>query len=130
MFKAKDKDWKKSLTTEQYNVCRLGATEQSFSGQYLYNKEKGMYYCVCCDHPLFSSDTKFESGSGWPSFYDVSTKGNVRLVDDNSYGMHRIEVRCANCDAHLGHVFDDAPQTKTGKRYCINSLALDFKSKK
>jgi len=123
----KDEDFKKKLTPEQHRVLRQGDTEAPFTGKLLHNKEKGMYSCVACGMSLFSSDTKFESGSGWPSFYDVVEKGNVKLIEDNSHGMRRVEVRCANCDSHLGHVFHDAPQTPTGVRFCINSSALDFK---
>lgn len=123
----KDEDFKQKLTPEQYRVLRQGDTEAPFTGKLLHNKENGTYQCAACGKPLFSSGTKFESGSGWPSFYDVAEKGNVKLIEDNSHGMHRVEVRCANCDSHLGHVFKDAPQTPTGMRFCINSAALDFK---
>jgi peptide-methionine (R)-S-oxide reductase len=119
-------DPKKQLTPEQYNICFLKGTEPPFSGKYVDNHESGMYVCVHCGKQLFSSDTKFDSGTGWPSFYDVVKKGNVKLLADDTLGMHRTEVQCGNCGAHLGHVFSDGP-APTGQRYCINSLALNFK---
>jgi len=120
-------DFKKKLTAEQYAVMREGSTEAPFSGKLLHNKDKGTYRCAACGVELFDSATKFDSGSGWPSFYDLKNKKNVHLVEDNSQGMQRIEVKCATCGSHLGHVFNDAPQTPTGMRFCINSCALDFK---
>lgn len=120
-------DWKKKLTPEQYHVLREKGTEAPFTGKYLDMKEKGMYTCAACGTPLFSSETKFESRDGWPSFYDVVEKGNVTLKEDDSFGMHRIEVECAKCGGHLGHLFDDGPTDNAGKHYCINSCALDFK---
>ncbi len=124
-----DDNWKKKLTPEQYRVLREKGTESPFTGKYVNMHDDGMYHCAGCNTPLFSSDTKFDSKSGWPSFYDVADKGNVKLIEDNSHGMHRTEVVCKTCGGHLGHVFDDGPQDKTGKRFCINSCALEFKKK-
>lgn len=121
-------DWKKKLTPEQYNVCRLGGTESPFSGKYYKHKEAGTYICVACQQELFSSSTKYDSGSGWPSFYDVVNSKNVTIKEDFSHGMHRLEVLCSKCGSHLGHVFNDGP-APTGQRWCINSVSLDFKPK-
>lgn len=124
-----DEEWQKELTEEQYRVMRKAGTERPFTGKYVDHHEDGTYHCAACEAPLFSSDTKFESGSGWPSFYDVVEQGNVELTTDHSHGMKRTEVKCAACGGHLGHVFDDGPSQKTGQRFCINSCALDFKKK-
>lgn len=118
-----DDDFKKELTPEQYHILREKGTEAPFTGKYLDSKEKGMYNCAACGKELFSSDTKFDSGTGWPSF-DQAIPGAVEFRDDNEFGMHRTEVVCANCGSHLGHVFDDGPANTTGKRYCINSACL------
>ncbi len=116
-----------NLTDEQKEVLFNKATEAPFSGQYLNNYQAGNYYCANCGNFLFSSETKFDSGSGWPSFYNTATKEAVKLVEDRSANMQRVEVQCAKCGGHLGHVFNDAPETPTNMRFCINSLALDFK---
>jgi peptide-methionine (R)-S-oxide reductase len=121
-----DAEWRKELTPGQYAVARQKATERPFTGEYLHNKAEGVYACVACGLPLFSSKTKFESGSGWPSFWDVIQTGNVELRQDNSHGMQRVEVVCSRCGSHLGHLFEDGPGETTGLRYCINSIALDF----
>lgn len=121
---------RKKLTPEQYNICFLKGTEPPGSGEYEHTMTPGTYHCVVCDTPLFSSTTKYDSGSGWPAFWDMAHPGAIIKREDNSLGMRRIEVLCANCDSHLGHVFPDGPRDKTGLRYCINSLALKFKPSK
>lgn len=123
-------EWKQKLTPEQYHILREKGTEQPFTGKYYNNHETGMYECAACGHELFSSDAKFDSGSGWPSFDQPVNRENVELIPDNSMFMQRTEVLCKNCGSHLGHVFDDGPNETTGKRYCINSCSLNFKSRK
>ena len=124
-----DEDFKKKLTPEQYHILREKGTEAPGTGKLLHNHKTGNYTCGACGQVVFTSDTKFDSGSGWPSFYDVANTKAVKLAEDVSNGMHRVEVMCANCGSHLGHVFNDAPDQPTGMRFCINSAALDFKEK-
>lgn len=125
-WRSKSEDeWKKTLTPQQFEICRKAGTERPFSGRYNEHKGEGVYKCSSCGNVLFTSEAKFESGTGWPSFSSVLDPNTVELVPDQSHGMERVEVRCARCGAHLGHVFDDGP-APTGKRYCINSVCLDF----
>ena len=125
MTNTPDKDLRERLTRQQYKVTQKGGTERAFSGEYWKTKTPGVYHCIVCDAPLFESDAKYDSGTGWPSFSDEITDGRVARVEDNAHGMVRTEAQCANCAAHLGHVFPDGP-TPTGERYCMNSASLNL----
>jgi peptide-methionine (R)-S-oxide reductase len=128
MKKKSDKEWKEKLSPQQYYILREKGTEPPFSGTLYHNKDDGMYHCAACGSPLFKSDTKYDSGSGWPSFYEPVSKEAISEHSDDSLGMKRTEITCSNCGGHLGHVFPDGPNP-TGLRYCVNSVSMDFKKK-
>jgi peptide-methionine (R)-S-oxide reductase len=128
--KKSEAEWRKQLTAEQFHVAREKGTERAFTGAYWDNHKEGLYRCIGCGEPLFSSDTKFDSGTGWPSFTEPMPGANVEMEEDTAYGMRRIEVHCKKCGAHLGHVFPDGPRDKGGQRFCINSCSLNFEEKK
>ena len=123
-----DEQWRSKLSAEEYRVCREKGTEPPFSGEYYHNQQSGKYLCKCCGEMLFDSSDKYDSGSGWPSFDRPASEQVIRYEEDNSLGMRRVEAMCERCGSHLGHVFDDGPADSTGKRYCINSLSLDFEA--
>ncbi len=129
MLEKDDRYWKDKLTSEEYKVLRLKGTEAPFSGKYYQHDEKGSYTCAACGNVLFNSKTKYDSDCGWPSFFDLADRGSVEIHKDSSHGMNRTEVTCSKCGGHLGHLFDDGPRDKGGKRYCINSVSLNFKPK-
>ena len=122
-----ENEWKKKLTPEQYKILRMKETEPAFSGEYYHNKETGRCRCAGCGAPLFSSEDKYDSGSGWPSFDRAVDEKNIKIAEDTSHGMKRLEIMCGRCGGHLGHIFDDGPQETTGKRFCVNSASLKFK---
>ena len=123
-----EQDWREKLSPEEYRVCREKGTEAPFSGEYYHNHDTGSYLCKCCGEVLFDSSSKYDSGSGWPSFDRPADDRVIHYQEDHSHGMHRVEVSCEHCGSHLGHVFDDGPRDTTGKRYCVNSLSLDFRA--
>ena len=125
----KNDEWKDKLTDIQYKVTRLGGTERAFSGELYLEKREGEYFCVCCNHLLFTSEMKYDSGGGWPSFFSEHLDEKIKRIEDYSHGMARIEIRCNNCDAHLGHVFNDGPRENGGERYCVNSASMIFHEK-